>query len=116
MTTNGTSQAVRTRPLTTKMRAAVVDRDWVKLPQAKGLADLGRPDGFHDRQVERWTNTFRFRVPPLRAIGHWPQKRSPFSARLPGSEGLAGTLPFLTLRLSFRLAYDPPSDLLLFSS
>ena len=25
--------------------------DW----QAKGLADLGRPDGFHERQVERWT-------------------------------------------------------------
>jgi aminoglycoside phosphotransferase (APT) family kinase protein len=24
--------------------------DW----QAKGLQDLGRPDGFHDRQVERW--------------------------------------------------------------
>ena len=25
--------------------------DW----QAKGLHDLGRPDGFHDRQVDRWT-------------------------------------------------------------
>ncbi len=25
--------------------------DW----QAKGLGDLGRPDGYHDRQVERWT-------------------------------------------------------------
>jgi aminoglycoside phosphotransferase (APT) family kinase protein len=25
--------------------------DW----RAKGLQDLGRPDGFHDRQVERWT-------------------------------------------------------------
>ncbi len=25
--------------------------DW----RAKGLADLGRPDGFHDRQVDRWT-------------------------------------------------------------
>jgi aminoglycoside phosphotransferase (APT) family kinase protein len=25
--------------------------DW----QARGLADLGRPDGFHERQVERWT-------------------------------------------------------------
>jgi aminoglycoside phosphotransferase (APT) family kinase protein len=25
--------------------------DW----QAKGLNDLGRPDGFHERQVERWT-------------------------------------------------------------
>jgi aminoglycoside phosphotransferase (APT) family kinase protein len=26
------------------------DFDW----QARGLTDLGRPDGFHDRQVERW--------------------------------------------------------------
>jgi len=25
--------------------------DW----QAKGLSDLGRPDGFHERQVDRWT-------------------------------------------------------------
>jgi aminoglycoside phosphotransferase (APT) family kinase protein len=25
--------------------------DW----KAKGLADLGRPDGFHERQVDRWT-------------------------------------------------------------
>jgi aminoglycoside phosphotransferase (APT) family kinase protein len=25
--------------------------DW----RAKGLGDLGRPDGFHDRQVDRWT-------------------------------------------------------------
>ena len=28
--------------------------DW----QAKGLHDLGRPDGFHERQVERWTRFF----------------------------------------------------------
>jgi aminoglycoside phosphotransferase (APT) family kinase protein len=28
--------------------------DW----QAKGLADLGRPDGFHERQVDRWTAFF----------------------------------------------------------
>jgi aminoglycoside phosphotransferase (APT) family kinase protein len=28
--------------------------DW----QAKGLGDLGRPDGYHDRQVERWTRFF----------------------------------------------------------
>jgi aminoglycoside phosphotransferase (APT) family kinase protein len=31
--------------------------DW----KAKGLHDLGRPDGFHDRQVERWT-TFLERI------------------------------------------------------
>jgi aminoglycoside phosphotransferase (APT) family kinase protein len=28
--------------------------DW----QAKGLYDLGRPDGFHERQVDRWTAFF----------------------------------------------------------
>jgi aminoglycoside phosphotransferase (APT) family kinase protein len=28
--------------------------DW----RAKGLTDLGRPDGFHERQVERWTGFF----------------------------------------------------------
>jgi aminoglycoside phosphotransferase (APT) family kinase protein len=28
--------------------------DW----QAKGLQGLGRPDGFHDRQVDRWTSFF----------------------------------------------------------
>ena len=32
--------------------AALLSRvDW----QAKGLQDLGRPDGFHERQVDRWT-------------------------------------------------------------
>jgi len=31
--------------------------DW----KAKGLEDLGRPDGFHERQVERWT-TFLERI------------------------------------------------------
>ena len=28
--------------------------DW----KAKGLQDLGRPDGFHERQVDRWTGFF----------------------------------------------------------
>jgi aminoglycoside phosphotransferase (APT) family kinase protein len=28
--------------------------DW----RAKGLQDLGRPDGFHERQVDRWTSFF----------------------------------------------------------
>jgi aminoglycoside phosphotransferase (APT) family kinase protein len=28
--------------------------DW----RAKGLEDLGRPDGFHERQVDRWTSFF----------------------------------------------------------
>ncbi len=29
--------------------------DW----KAKGLTDLGRPDGFHERQVDRWIQVFR---------------------------------------------------------
>ena len=29
--------------------------DW----KAKGLHDLGRPDGFHERQVDRWTDFFQ---------------------------------------------------------
>jgi aminoglycoside phosphotransferase (APT) family kinase protein len=31
--------------------AAIHDFDW----RGRGLADLGRPDGFHERQVSRWT-------------------------------------------------------------
>jgi aminoglycoside phosphotransferase (APT) family kinase protein len=35
--------------------AALLSRvDW----QAKGLGDLGRPDGFHERQVDRWSAFF----------------------------------------------------------
>ncbi|WP_405182922.1 phosphotransferase family protein [Nocardia sp. NBC_01377] len=34
--------------------ALLSEFDW----QANGLADLGRPDGFHERQVERWTGFF----------------------------------------------------------
>jgi aminoglycoside phosphotransferase (APT) family kinase protein len=30
--------------------------DW----KAKGLGDLGRPDGFHERQVDRWTTFFEW--------------------------------------------------------
>jgi aminoglycoside phosphotransferase (APT) family kinase protein len=30
--------------------ARLHDVDW----RSAGLADLGRPDGFHERQVERW--------------------------------------------------------------
>lgn len=45
--------------------------DW----QAKGLHDLGRPDGFHERQVDRWT-TFLARIkgrelPGLDAASAW---------------------------------------------
>ncbi len=37
--------------------ARLGDVDW----EAKGLHDLGRPEGFHDRQVDRWT-TFLERI------------------------------------------------------
>ncbi len=56
----GLAGAVRHRPRgprrawpTSWSRASPCSRkvDW----QAKGLEDLGRPDGFHERQVDRWT-------------------------------------------------------------
>jgi aminoglycoside phosphotransferase (APT) family kinase protein len=34
--------------------ARMSEVDW----QAKGLTDLGRPEGFHDRQVERWLSFY----------------------------------------------------------
>jgi aminoglycoside phosphotransferase (APT) family kinase protein len=37
--------------------ARLAQVDW----QARGLGDLGRPDGFHERQVDRWT-TFLERI------------------------------------------------------
>ena len=43
--------------------------DW----QAKGLADLGRPDGFHERQVDRWTGfleRIKARDIPGLEVGH----------------------------------------------
>ena len=45
-------RAPRPRP-SSSSRASPCSRnvDW----QAKGLADLGRPEGFHERQVDRWT-------------------------------------------------------------
>jgi aminoglycoside phosphotransferase (APT) family kinase protein len=51
--------------------------DW----QAKGLQDLGRPDGFHDRQVERWT-TFLERIkgrelPGFDVASDWLRKHRP---------------------------------------
>ncbi len=51
--------------------------DW----RARGLGDLGRPDGYHDRQVERWTG-FLDRVKG-REIPGWrrPRDGSPATAR-----------------------------------
>lgn len=51
--------------------------DW----KAKGLQDLGRPDGFHDRQVERWT-TFLERIkgrelPGFDIAADWLRKHRP---------------------------------------
>jgi aminoglycoside phosphotransferase (APT) family kinase protein len=51
--------------------------DW----QAKGLQDLGRPDGFHERQVDRWT-TFLERIkqrelPGFDVAAAWLRKHRP---------------------------------------
>ncbi|HUJ66671.1 MAG TPA: phosphotransferase family protein [Acidimicrobiales bacterium] len=51
--------------------------DW----KAKGLEDLGRPDGFHDRQVERWT-AFLERIkgrelPGFDVAAEWLRKHRP---------------------------------------
>jgi aminoglycoside phosphotransferase (APT) family kinase protein len=51
--------------------------DW----KAKGLQDLGRPDGFHDRQVDRWT-TFLERIkgrelPGFDEAAAWLRKHRP---------------------------------------
>lgn len=51
--------------------------DW----QARGLEDLGRPDGYHDRQVERWTR-FLERIkgrdlPGLEEATKWLQGHRP---------------------------------------
>lgn len=51
--------------------------DW----KARGLADLGRPDGFHERQVERWTRFFERikgrEVPGLDEASRWLADRRP---------------------------------------
>ena len=51
--------------------------DW----RAKGLSDLGRPDGFHDRQVDRWT-AFLDRIkgrdlPGLDEASQWLREHRP---------------------------------------
>lgn len=51
--------------------------DW----QAKGLSDLGRPDGFHERQVDRWIG-FLDRIknrelPGLEVATDWLRARKP---------------------------------------
>jgi aminoglycoside phosphotransferase (APT) family kinase protein len=51
--------------------------DW----QARGLADLGRPDGFHDRQVDRWLGFLdrvkRRDIPGLDVASDWLRRHRP---------------------------------------
>jgi len=54
--------------------------DW----RARGLDDFGRPEGFHDRQVERWSRQLeRYGENPgrdlsgLREVGAWLEKHKP---------------------------------------
>jgi aminoglycoside phosphotransferase (APT) family kinase protein len=51
--------------------------DW----QAKGLSDLGRPDGYHDRQVERWMRFYdrvkTREIPGLDETSAWLQSHRP---------------------------------------
>ncbi len=53
--------------------------DW----RARGLQGLGRPDGFHERQVDRWyahLERFKFRdIPGLDVAGDWLRGRKPRS-------------------------------------
>ena len=51
--------------------------DW----KARGLEGFGRPDGFHERQVDRWyahLDGFRFReIPGLDEAGEWLRRHKP---------------------------------------
>jgi aminoglycoside phosphotransferase (APT) family kinase protein len=51
--------------------------DW----RGRGLEDLGRPDGFHDRQVQRWTTFFERNkgreVPGFDVVAQWLSRRRP---------------------------------------
>ncbi len=53
--------------------------DW----RARGLDGLGRPDGFHERQVDRWfahLDGFKFRdIPGLEVAGEWLRNHKPRS-------------------------------------
>jgi aminoglycoside phosphotransferase (APT) family kinase protein len=56
------------------------DANWV-LRRPAGLGTLGRPDGFHERQVERWTSQLNSygadRLPGVPEVTSWLQKRIP---------------------------------------
>ncbi|MEU5880491.1 phosphotransferase family protein [Spirillospora sp. NPDC047279] len=57
--------------------ARLASVDW----RARGLEGFGRPDGFHDRQVDRWSShleKFRFReIPGLDAAAAWLRGHRP---------------------------------------
>ena len=57
--------------------AALHDVDW----RANGLTDFGRPEGFHERQVDRWTSQFRSyggrEQPQVAIVGAWLQRHLP---------------------------------------
>lgn len=57
--------------------AALHNVDWRQI----GLADFGRPDGFHERQVSRWSKqlaSYQGRdIPELTAAGDWLQQNIP---------------------------------------
>jgi aminoglycoside phosphotransferase (APT) family kinase protein len=59
--------------------AAIHSFDW----QAGGLSDLGRPDGFHERQVDRWTRQlFSYggrELPGIDSVAEWLSKNRPAS-------------------------------------
>src|SRR3546814_16878956 len=70
-------------------------------PAAVGLADLGRPDGYVSRQVERWTRQYRAsehtRIAPLEEVIAWIGEHAP--------HGEAGVLIHGDFRLDTLIFY-----------
>lgn len=82
--------------------AALHDVDW----QARGLHDFGRPEGFHERQVDRWTRQYEeYRgrdIAEVAAAGEW------LAAHLPRS--WAPTIMHGDYHmLNVLIAQDPPA-------
>src|SRR3546814_17551241 len=74
-------------------------------PAAVGLADLGRPDGYVSRQVERWTRQYRAsehtRIAPMEEVIAWIGEHAP--------HGEAGVLIHGDFRLD-NLIFDARSE------
>src|SRR5258705_7731317 len=69
--------------------------DW----KSRGLEGFGRPDGFHERQVDRWLahlETFRFReLPGIAEAAAWLRSHKPSSWRpgiIPGDYGFGNVM------------------------